>query len=61
MSYLVLAREHPRFLAFGFTLTFFSSFGQTFFVSLFGADVRAEFRLSHGEFGSIYSLATFSR
>ena len=35
-------------------------FGQTWFVSLFGGDIRAEFELTHGDFGAIYSLATLA-
>jgi MFS family permease len=50
----------PRFLAFGFLAAFFSSFGQTFFISLSGADIRAAFDLSHGDFGMIYSAATLT-
>jgi len=50
----------PRFLAFGFFTAFFSSFGQTFFISLSSADIRSEFGLSHGDFGLIYSLGTVS-
>ena len=59
-EYARFARSHRRFLAFGFALTYFSSFGQTFFLSLFSADIRAEFGLSHGGFGSLYSLATLA-
>lgn len=59
-DYLRFAARHRRFLAFGFVLTFFSSFGQTFFLSLFSADIRSEFGLSHGSFGSLYSLATLA-
>ena len=58
MSYLVFVLGNPRFLAFGFLLTWFSSFGHTFVIALFGADIRAEFGLSHGGFGLVYSLAT---
>jgi MFS family permease len=47
-------------LAAGFLLAFASSFGQTFFIALFGGEIRAEFGLSHGAFGSIYSLATLA-
>jgi len=36
----------------------FSSFGQTFFVGLFGSELRSDFGLSHGGFGTLYSLAT---
>ncbi len=39
-------------------MTFGSSFGQTYFISLFSSQVRIEFNLSHGDFGSVYSLAT---
>ncbi len=41
-----------------FALMFFSSPGQTFLVSLFGEHLRADLKLSHGEFGLIYSCAT---
>jgi len=56
--YLRFLRRHPRFLAFGFGLTFFSSFGQTFFLSMFGGAWRADFALSHGDFGLVYSVIT---
>ncbi|WP_419901380.1 MFS transporter [Kiloniella sp.] len=35
-----------------------SSFGQTFYISLFNAEIRAELGLSHGDFGSLYSAST---
>jgi MFS family permease len=47
-----------RFLLFGLLLTFWSSPGQTFVISLFGAHLRADFELTHGEFGTIYTIAT---
>ncbi len=47
-----------RWILGGFLLTFFSSFGQTFFIALFAGDIRAEYSLSHGEFGLIYMVAT---
>ncbi len=43
---------------FGFVLTLSSSFGQTHFISLFNQAWRAEFGLSHGEIGALYSAAT---
>ncbi len=58
MSYLSFILANPRFLAFGLFLTFASSFGQTFFISLFSIELREEFGLSHGAFGSLYSVAT---
>lgn len=56
-SYL---RSDPRILAYGVLLALGSSFGQTFFVSLFSGDIRATFGLSHGDFGIIYSVGTLS-
>ena len=58
MRYLDFLVVNCRFLAFGFATAFFSAFGQTFFISVFGGELRAEFGLSHGEFGTVYSLAT---
>ena len=60
MSYLNFILRNRRFLAFGVLMTMASSFGQTYFVSLFGADIRAEFGLSHSGFGLIYSAATIA-
>lgn len=60
MTYLSFVLENRRFLAFGFLMTFFSSFGQTFFISLFGAELRGAFDLGHGEFGTVYMLATLT-
>lgn len=39
-------------------LTFFSSFGQTFFIGLSAGDIRAEYGLSNGGFGLLYMVAT---
>ena len=49
-----------RLVIFGFLLSLFSSFGQTFFIALFGAEIRAEYGLSNGGFGAIYSLANLT-
>jgi MFS family permease len=51
-------RENARWLAGGFLLTLFSSFGQSFFIGLSGEALRATFRLSGAAFGGIYMLAT---
>ena len=56
--YLSFLRENCRFLAFGFLMALCSSYGQTFFISAFGGEIRNEFDLSHGAFGLIYSTAT---
>jgi len=53
-------RDNFRWIAGGFLLTYFSSFGQTFLVSASVAEWRAAFDLSHGEFGRLYMLATLA-
>ncbi|MEE1657464.1 MFS transporter [Microvirga sp. CF3062] len=60
MKFHDLLMRHGRVIGLGFALTFLSSFGQTFFISLSGPDIRDAFGLTHGAFGSIYSLATLS-
>jgi MFS family permease len=58
MTFHDLLKQHWRAIGLGFGLTFLSSFGQTFFISLSGPDIRASFGLTHGSFGLIYSVAT---
>jgi len=41
-------------------LTYFSSFGQTYFISASVAEWQAVFGLTHGEFGRIYMFATLA-
>lgn len=60
MSYLSFIGANARLLGFGFALAAYSSFGQTFYISLFGAEIRDAFTLSHGGFGTVYSVATFT-
>lgn len=60
LDYLRCILKNPRILAFGFLLTFCSSFGQTYFISLFSDELRATFDLGHGAFGTVYSLATLT-
>ena len=47
-----------KIIIFGFIFTFFSSFGQSFFIGLFNSNIRLDLNISHGQFGSIYALAT---
>jgi MFS family permease len=56
--YLDFLAENSRFLAFGFLMALCSSYGQTFFISVFSGEIRNEFGLSHRTFGLIYSAAT---
>lgn len=53
-------RQNLRWIAGGFLLTYFSSFGQTFFISASVAEWQAAFDLSHGEFGRLYMFATLA-
>jgi len=53
-------KKNFRWLYIVFILTFCSAFGQTFFISLYSAEIRQAFNLSHGEWGLIYSIATLS-
>ena len=47
-----------KIIIFGFIFTFFSSFGQSFFIGLFNSSIRSDLNISHGQFGTIYALAT---
>ena len=47
-----------KIIIFGFIFTFFSSFGQSFFIGLFNSSIRSDLNISHGQFGAIYALAT---
>lgn len=57
-SYVRFLKAHYALLAFGALFAFFSSFGQTFLISLFVPHFRDVFDLSSSLFGTIYSLAT---
>ncbi|RZU99013.1 MFS transporter [Spiribacter vilamensis] len=52
--------RHRYLLAFAFLLAFLSGHGQTYFISLFGGEIRAAFELSNTEFGGLYSAATLT-
>ena len=47
-----------KVILFGFIFTFFSSFGQSFFLGLFNSSIRETLSITHGQFGSIYASAT---
>ena len=49
---------NKKVIIFGFIFTFFSSFGQSFFLGLFNAPIRNELGITHGQFGSIYATST---
>ena len=47
-----------KVILFGFIFTFFSSFGQSYFLGLFNSSIREALSITHGQFGSIYAAAT---
>ena len=49
---------NKKIIIFGFIFTFFSSFGQSFFLGLFNSPIRNELGITHGQFGNIYAMAT---
>ncbi|MBU2992323.1 MFS transporter [Octadecabacter sp. 1_MG-2023] len=57
-GYLAFIRQNAPFLATGALLSFLSSFGQTFFISIFGGEIREAYGLSNGDWGLIYMIGT---
>ena len=47
-----------KVILFGFIFTFFSSFGQSYFIGLFNSSIRDSLSITHGQFGTIYASAT---
>lgn len=58
MSLAVFLRENWPFLLVGALLTFLSSFGQTFFISVFAGEIQTTFGLTSGEWGGLYATGT---
>ena len=58
MSIFSFIQANLRFLGAGMVISFSSSYGQTFFVSLFAAQIMATYGLSDGEWGALYTIAT---
>ena len=52
--------QNSRWLTAGALLTLISSFGQTYFISIFAGEIRTAFNLSHGDWGAIYGFGTFA-
>jgi MFS family permease len=57
-GYIAFIRANAPFLATGALLSFLSSFGQTYFIAIFGGEIRSEFGLSNGDWGFIYMIGT---
>ena len=52
--------ENARWLATGLLLALGSSFGQTYFISLFAGEIRESYGLTNGQWGAIYTVATLT-
>lgn len=53
-------QENARWLSAGFLLTFVSSFGQTWFISLFAGFIKQEHGLTDGSWGTLYTVGTLA-
>ena len=49
-----------KVILFGFIFTFFSSFGQSYFLGLFNSSIRETLSITHGQFGTVYASATLA-
>ena len=60
MPFLRFLFENRLFLLAGVLLSFTSSYGQTYFISIFAGELQAAFDLSHGAWGGIYAVGTMA-
>lgn len=58
MDFFRFVITNRLFLLAGFLLAFTSSFGQTYFISIFAAPIKTEFGLSDGAWGMAYTIST---
>lgn len=58
MRYPPFIAENPPLALYALLATATSGFGQTFFISVFGSGIRADFSLSNSLYGFCYGLAT---
>ena len=57
-EFYYFAKEHFTKVSFGWLLTFLSSFGQTFLISLYVPEIIRDFSLTEGSFGALYAGCT---
>ena len=57
-NYVEVLRSYWPMLVFGLLTVFFGNFGQSFFISWFGAPIQEKLGLSASAYGSAYSVAT---
>lgn len=60
MAFLAFLRANAPFLFAGFLLSFLSGFGQTYFISVFAAEIRETNGLTHGQWGALYAACTMA-
>lgn len=60
MTLFRFLNDNAPWLAAGVIMTLASSFGQTFFISVFAGEIRAEYGLSHGQWGQAYTIGTLA-
>ena len=60
LNYLQLFRNNRKILLFGVVLTLFSSFGQTFVLSLYIPWILESFELSRSFYSGLYAVATLT-
>ena len=58
MNFLSFLIANKLWLSAGFLLALSSSFGQTFFISIFAVEIMHSFNLSNSEWGTIYASGT---
>ncbi len=58
MGLLSLAKKDFKFLMFGFLLTFFCNFGQTFFIGFYNKSILSTLHLSNYDYGLLYGVAS---
>jgi MFS family permease len=60
MNPIHFLKTNARWLSAGSLLNFSSSFGQTFFISIFAAQIMRDYGLSDGDWGRIYGAGTLA-
>ncbi|HCK76284.1 MAG TPA: hypothetical protein DHW07_03990 [Gammaproteobacteria bacterium] len=57
-AYRQIFVTNARLVVFSFLMALYSSFGQTYFIGVFGPQIQSEFGLSHTLWGTIYLAGT---
>lgn len=60
MNLFRFLEANAPWLAAGVVMTLASSFGQTFFISIFAGAIRGAYGLSHGQWGQAYTIGTLA-